>query len=241
MLSYRVMLDVPAEMVRYVSALLAARRREIGMSAGSRELTCWMQAVFVLAWFRGPSRRGPAGRGSGISQATAYRYLAEATAVLVGRAPSLEAALRACRDRGLAYLILDGKVVAADRCLEKINSRKGAEIDRWYSGNARSFGANIQGLFTPGGIPVWVSPKSPGGVHDLTAAREHVFPGLRPHLTDLPALAGSGHEGAGCGVLVPVRKPPGGRELDLDNRTRSCLGERGFALMTSDGEPFSAS
>ena len=33
-----------------------------------------------------------------------------------------------------------------------------------------------------------------------------------------------------------MRKPPGGRELDLDTRSRNaplrCLGERGFALMS---------
>ena len=48
MLSYRVMLDLPAELVGYVSRLLAARRRELGTPAGSRALTCRMQAVFVL-------------------------------------------------------------------------------------------------------------------------------------------------------------------------------------------------
>jgi len=52
-------------------------------------------------------------------------------------------------------------------------------------------------------------------------------------------LADSGYEGAGHGVHVPVKKPAGGRELDLDTRTRNdllrsmrCLGERGFALMS---------
>jgi DDE superfamily endonuclease len=52
-------------------------------------------------------------------------------------------------------------------------------------------------------------------------------------------LAGSGYEGAGHGVHVPVRKPAGGGELDLDTRTRNallrslrCLGERGFALLS---------
>ena len=93
-----------------------------------------------------------------------------------------------------AYLILDGKVVAADRCKEKTISRKGEEIDRWYSGKAHSFGGNIQALFTPSGIPLWVSPVLPGGVHDITAAREHVLAIVRPFLKDLPVLADSGYE-----------------------------------------------
>jgi hypothetical protein len=45
----------------------------------------------------------------------------------------------------------------------------------------------------------------PGSTHDLTAARELVLPQARPYLTDLPFLAGSGYEGAGAGVQVPVR------------------------------------
>jgi hypothetical protein len=238
-LSYRVMLDVPPALVGYVARLLAARRRELGTPAGSGRLTCAMQAVFVLAWFRDRPDVARLGRGFGISQATAYRYLAEAIEVLAGRAPSLEAALRACRDQGLAYLILDGKVVAADRCQEKTTSKKGEEIDRWYSGKAHRFGANIQALFTPAGIPAWIWPASSGGTHDITAAREHVLPGLRPWLKDLPVLADSGYEGAGTGVHVPVKKPPGGQELDIGTQSRNallrsvrCLGERGFALMT---------
>jgi hypothetical protein len=88
-------------------------------------------------------------------------------------------------------------------------------------------------------VPLWVSPALPGGVHDLTAAREHVLPGLRPYLADLPVLADSGYDGAGHGIHVPVKRPVGGGELDADTRTRNallrslrCLGERGFALLT---------
>jgi hypothetical protein len=62
---------------------------------------------------------------------------------------------------------------------------------------------------------------------------------LRPFLKDLPVVADSGYDGAGCGIHVPVRKPAGGGELDLNTRTRNallrslrCLGERGFALMS---------
>ena len=52
MVSYRVMLDVPAELVRFVSGLLAAHRRQIGTRKGTRRLTCYKQALFALAWFR---------------------------------------------------------------------------------------------------------------------------------------------------------------------------------------------
>jgi DDE superfamily endonuclease len=62
------------------------------------------------------------------------------------------------------------------------------------------------------------------------------MPGI-PARQDLPFLADSGYEGAGAGVLVPVKKPARG-ELDIDTKTRNALlrslryqGERGFALM----------
>jgi hypothetical protein len=233
------MLDVPVQLTLFIARLLAAHRREIGTRRGTRALGCRRQAVFALAWFRDRPDVARPGRGFGISQATAYRYLAEAIEVLAARAPDLREALEQARDDGLPYLILDGKVVAAGRCKEKTTSRKGREIDRWHSGKAHGFGGNIQALFTPGGIPLWASPVLPGGVHDITAAREHVLAVLRPFLKNLPVLADSGYEGAGCGVHVPVKNPSGGRELDVNARTRNALlcslrrlGERGFALMS---------
>jgi hypothetical protein len=62
-------------------------------------------------------------------------------------------------------------------------------------------GGNIQAMFTPRGIPLWVSAVLPGGVHDITAARELFLAVLRPFLKDLPVLADSGYEGAGCASM----------------------------------------
>ncbi len=71
------------------------------------------------------------------------------------------------------------------------------------------------------------------------AARENVLAVLRPFLGAMPALADPGYEGAGHGVHVPVKKPSGVKEPDINTRTRNallrsarCLGERGFALLT---------
>ena len=47
MVSYRVMLDVPRELIWFVSGLLAARRREIGTRRGTRRLGCYRQALFA--------------------------------------------------------------------------------------------------------------------------------------------------------------------------------------------------
>ena len=144
MLSYRVMLDVPVQLALFVARLLAAHRREIGTRRDTRALSTWRQAVFALAWFRDQPDMARLGKGFGISQATAYRYLDEAITVLAARAPALRETLERAREEGLPYLILDGKVVAADRLKEKTISRKGKEIDRWYSGKAHGFGGNIQ-------------------------------------------------------------------------------------------------
>ena len=239
MLSYRVTLDVPFQLVLFVSRLLAERRRELGTRNGTRALTCWKQAVFVLAWFRDRPDIRRLGAGSGISQATAYRYRDEAIEVLAAKAPSLREALEKAVELGLPYLILDGTLVASDRCADKKISRKGKEIDTWYSGKAHHSAGNVQALAAPRGVPLWVSDVLPGSTHDLTAARELVLPQARPYLKDLPFLADSGYEGAGAGVHVPVKKPAGGKELDPDTKTRNALlrslryqGERGFALMS---------
>jgi len=237
-LSYRVILDVPLPLVVFVSRLLADHRREIGTRDGTRALTCWKQAVFTLAWFRDRPDIRRLGQGFGISQATAYRYKDEAVEVLAATAPTLREALDKAAEQGLPYLILDGTLISSDRCADKKTSRKGREIDKWYSGKAHRPAGNVQALAAPGGVPLWVSDVLPGSTHDLTAARELVLPEARPYLKDLPILADSGYEGAGAGVYVPVKKPRRS-ELDADTKTRNALlrslryqGERGFALMS---------
>ena len=238
MLSYRVMLDVPFQLTAFVSGLLAEHRRELGTRAGTRALTCWKQAIFALAWFRDRPDIRRLGAGFGISQATAYRYKDEAVEVLAAKAPSLREALDRAAGQRLPYLILDGTLISSDRCAGKKTSKKGNEIDAWYSGKAHEPAGNVQALAAPGGIPLWISDVLPGSTHDVTAARELVLPQAGPYLKDLPFLADSGYEGAGAGVHVPVKKPVRG-ELDIDTKTRNALlrslryqGERGFALMS---------
>jgi hypothetical protein len=237
--SYRVMLDVPRDLIWFVSGLLSARRRSIGTRKKTRKLGCYRQAVFGLAWFRDKGSIPRLGAGFGLSQATAYRYLDEVIEVLAEQAPGLREALERALAEGTPYVILDGKIVDSDRCHEKTVSRKGAEIDLWYSGKKKDFGGNVQAVFYPDGKPMWVSDVLPGNVNDLAAARESVLETLRLFVEKMPALADCGYEGAGHGVLTPVKKPAGMKELDISARTRNalirsvrCLGERGFALLT---------
>jgi hypothetical protein len=179
-------------------------------------------------------------RDHGISRATAYRYLDEVIAVLAQQAPDLRRALERAKDEGFSHVILDGKIIPADRCKEPAVSVKGEVIDLWYSGKAHAHGGNIQAVLAPDGFPLWVSEAEPGSVHDFTAARVHALPALyRAAATGLHTLADPGYDGAGIGILIPVKQPSGGRELDINTRTRNaiqrslrCLGERGFALLT---------
>ena len=239
MIAYRATLDVPRELVQFTAKLLAPERRRRGTPAGSRALTCFWEAVLGLRWFRDRTSPGALARDHGISRATACRYLGEVIDVLAEQAPDLHQALERARENGFSHVILDGKIIPADRCKEPAVSVKGQVIDLWYSGKARRHGGNIQAVVAPDGFPLWVSQAEPGSVHDLTAARIHALPALyRAAAIGLPALADSGYDGAGIGIHMPVKQRTGGQELDISTRTRNalqrslrCLGERGFALL----------
>ena len=240
MIAYSATLDVPRELAQFVARLLLAERHQRGTPRGSRALTCFWEAVLGLRWFRDRTCPDALARDHGISRATAYRYLDEVTIVLAAQAPDLHEALERAAAEGLPHVILDGKIIPADRCREKTTSVKGAAIDRWYSGKAHCHGGNIQAVSAPDGFPLWISDVEPGSVHDITAARIHALPALyRAAAADLPTLADPGYDGAGIGIHMPVKQAPDGRDLDINTRTRNalqrslrCLGERGFALLT---------
>jgi len=84
-------------------------------------------------------------------------------------------------------VILDGKIIACDRCKEPAISVKGEVIDLWYSGKTHAHGGNIQAVTAPDGLALWVSDVEPGSVHDITAARLHALHALyRAAATGLP-------------------------------------------------------
>jgi hypothetical protein len=137
-------------------------------------------------------------------------------------------------------MILERTIVEADRCREPALSGSGEVIDLWYSGKAHAHDGNLQAVFAPDGFPLWFSEVEPGSVRDITAARTHGLPALyQAAATGLPTLADPGYDGAGTGIHIPVKQPPGGQELDISTRTYNplqrslrCLGECGFALLT---------
>ena len=242
MIAYRAMLDVPKELIHHLAGLLAAERRVLGTRRKTRALTCWYHALLVLVWYRKGEDLTLLAAGFGVSRATAYRYRDEATRVLGVTAPDLNDALRRVAADGWSHVILDGKVFSTDRCAETTTSVKGRTIDAWYSGKHRHFGANIQAIMRPDGLPIWTSPASPGHLHDLTVAADHGVLGAlywSASELDLPTLADSGYESAGHGVYTPVKNPGDGKALAVGNRAYNlllratrCHGERGFALLT---------
>ncbi len=246
MIAYRATLDVPRELAWFVAKLLLAERRRRGTPRGSRALSCFWQAVLGLRWFRDRTTADALARDHGISRATAYRYLDEVIGVLAAQAPGLAGALERASDQGFSHVILDGKIIACDRCKEPAISVKGEVIDLWYSGKTHAHGGNIQAVTAPDGLALWVSDVEPGSVHDITAARLHALPALyRAAATGLPTLA---DPGAGIGIFIPVKQPAGGQELDINTRTPNaiqrslrCLGERGVALLTGRWRTLSTS
>lgn len=242
MIAYPAMLDVPHELVRRVATLLRAERRARGTRTGSRALTCWNQALLVLAWFRNQGDIALVGYGFGVSRATAYRYRDEVVDVLAAEAPDLHDALQEIAEQGWSHVVVDGKVFRTDRTGETTTSVKGAIINTWYSGKHRAFGGNVQAIMRPDGLPVWVSDVVAGHHHDMTVARGVGLLGAlywAASQLGLPALADGGYDGAGAGVHTPVKQPGRGQVLAPDNqaynalhRATRCRGERGFALLT---------
>jgi hypothetical protein len=240
-IAYRATLDVPRELVRNVSRLLAAERRVLGTRRGARALSCWRQALMVLVWFRKNEDIALLAAGFGVSRATGYRYVAEGRRVLSAQAPDLHETLEQVAEAGWAYVVLDGSLIGTDRCAETTTSVKGEQIDAWYSGKHRRPGGNIQAFIRPDGLPVWISDVMPGHLHDMTCAQHQQILAAAcwaASQLDLPTLADSGYEGAGQGIHTPYKQPADGRQLALDNRTYNALlrakrapGERGFALL----------
>jgi hypothetical protein len=69
---------------------------------------------------------------------------------------------------------------------------------------------------------MWLSDVLPGNVNDLAAARESVLAELRLFVEEMPALADGGYEGASHGILTPVKKPAGIKELDINGSSNSA-------------------
>jgi hypothetical protein len=77
--------------------------------------------------------------------------------------------------------VIDGKLFDCDRLTGTTLSVKGETIDAPYPDKHRDFGANIQAVMRPDGLPIWTSAAMPG--HCMTSyapnARRHRCAELR--------------------------------------------------------------
>lgn len=206
---------VPTELVSFLAELLAAERRARGTRTGARALTCDKQAIFALVWFRERRDVAPTGRGLGISQATACRYLDEAIDVL--------AAPRTCTRSSNAGTM---RAAARDPGRQDRGHRSAAGQGHQHEGHNNR-------CLVPGQDPRLRRQ------HPSRHASRRV-PGL-----DLRGRAGRGPRPGrrprarpGAGVHTPAGQPAGRSGPDISTRTRDtllrslrCLGERSFALL----------
>ena len=242
--TYTAVLPVEQGTVQFVSALLAADRRQRRTRPKRRALGCYRQAVLILRWFLDGTRLAQLAADNGIGRSTAYRYLHEGIDVLADRAPGLRGALLAARAAGHAHVTVDGTLIRTDRCHvpgpTARTDRSGRQVDLWWSGKHAAHGGNIQVIAAPDGWPLWTSPVRPGREHDTTALRTHAqaLP-LLIEWTDAEhaALGDLGYEGERDALTTPV-KTPVGRRLTDDERCLNLLhaatrapAERGNSLL----------
>ncbi len=207
MITYRASLDVPRDTVVFLARLLTAHRRAVSTRRGRRALTPFAQAVMALRWFRDRARVTALAHDHRISSATVYRYLHEAITILAAQAPDLREELVAAKTTGAEVVLLDGTLVDTDRVTDATGP------DRWYSGEHKRHGGNIQVLADTAGRPLWTSPVEPGSTHDLAAARAHVLPALYWAASTaglgLATLADKAYTWTGTGIRTPYPRRPG--------------------------------
>lgn len=230
-ITYRATLDVPRAVLRTVTRWIDRARHAPGKLPMLRAGSSRDQAILVLRWMADRSRVRLIARDAGVSRATGYRYLREAIDVVAAHAKTLAEVVATAVMEGQDHLALDGTLIPIDR----VAQRNPNGFHRWYSGKHKKQGGNVQVLTDAGGYPLWTSEVEPGSVHDITAARRHVFPALNhAAATTLPIYCDRGYRGADIGYRVPIQA----RDLDASTKdrnwqiasTRAC-GERGNALL----------
>lgn len=235
--TYTAVLPLSRPSVDFVAGHLAAHRARLGTRTGRRVLGCFDQGVLALRWMLDATRVAQLAVDNAMSLSTAYRYVHEVLAVLATQAPTLHQALVAARAAGHRHVMIDGTLIATDRC-RAIGPTQG--VDLWWSGKHHHHGGNVQVVTAPDGWPIYTSPVRPGREHDTAAARTH--PDLLPELAawhqgGRAVLADLGYEGERDLMLLPVRgKRNGTREVGAltYNALQSALravAERGNTLL----------
>ncbi|PNV36362.1 IS5/IS1182 family transposase [Streptomyces sp. DH-12] len=221
---YRATLDVPHELVEHAAWLLYEHRR--ARNTRRRRLGCFHQALLTLVHLRKNETFSQLGTGFGTSQATARRYVDEALDVPVSWAPGPHEALTGLGEGD--HVIVDGTMIPTDRIRAD---------EPYYSMKHRKYrkhGMNVQVIARPDGTPLRFSRATPGGTHDLTAARTHGI--VQVCLTrQILVLADRACQGAGATFHTSYyhhrEQPPHYQQFNRDHARLRAPGEHAFAQL----------
>ena len=232
MVTYRAVLDVDPDVVSAIENLIATRRSEVG--SPWRALTSFDQAVLYLVWVRHDFTFAELGAHFGVSTDRAWAYATETMDVLARQAPDLGEGLRAAGPE--RHAVLDGTLIATDRCSSVPAGYAGTNRDPYYSGKHHRHGVNVQGVIGLDGELLYLGEARCGSTHDTAAARaDQIIEAAAD--ADVELIADLGYHGVGGTVRTPAKRKPGRGLSPRDQRANReharvrCQGERGFAQL----------
>jgi DDE superfamily endonuclease len=232
LITYRAALDVDPDVVSAIENLVATRRSEIG--SPWRALTCFDQAVLYLVWILHDFTFEQLGKHFSVSTDRAWAYATETADILAAQAPDLTQGLRAAGPQ--RHAVLDGTLIATDRCTSAPAGYTGTNQDPYYSGKHHRHGVNVQGVIGLDGELLFLGQARCGSTHDTAAARaDRIVEAAKD--TDVELIADLGYHGVGGTVRTPVKRKPGRGTSPRDQRANReharvrCQGERGFAQL----------
>jgi hypothetical protein len=230
--AYTALLPVERAACEWFAHRLASHRRAIGTRKGTRRLTPWSQAVFVLRFLIDGTRVAQLAADNALARTTAYDNLWEGLEVLAAAAPSLAEAIDAARAAGDGHIGLDGTLIPT--CRVKVEGpTKG--VDLFWSGKHHRHGVNLQVLSAPDGYPLWIAEARPGREHDANAAGKtgvedeiallNIGVDEAEHLLILVDL---GYEKfrAFPAVVVPHKAPKGGQLTEAQREWNRLIGAK---------------
>ncbi len=109
------------------------RRHRARIGSCWRKLSAGQQALLVLAHLRKGETFADLAAGFGVGTATAWRYVTETVRLLAARAPGLGPALRAAKQAGHAFVVIDGTLIPIDRVAKDRPFYSGKHVchERW--------------------------------------------------------------------------------------------------------------
>ncbi len=167
--AYTAFLPVDRAACDWFTRRLAEHRRNRKTRKGTRRLTPWSQAVFVLRFLIDGTRIAQLAADNHLAATTAYDNLWEGLEVLARSAPSLHDAIDTARAAGDGHIGLDGTLIPTTRAQVEGPTRG---VDLFWSGKHHRHGVNLQVISAPDGDPLWIAEARPGREHDANAAHQ---------------------------------------------------------------------